>query len=617
MFEEVEFPETGGLRALHLTGLPQIVILAGPNGAGKSRLLRVLREQTYAEAGRRFSLEVQLEQLRSGVVRPPRLRGQPSAAPIEAEIHRIQLRLAGSNHSRFRRSTGVAHTPPILIATEAIRSVAQQAAEAMPFGQYAALSGMQVAFDASVNFGSMGLFFAGLAQVYYQAKHPDHERDPALKEALGRAEVFNSLIADLLGRRVGYELAGGIARPTFGSAQFNAAVLSPGEKTLIAWAMCLHANSYGQVLPSDAIILIDEPELHLHPAACTDILERLRTKVIDGTNRQLWLATHSPSVLSHIAPFGAVYVVRANEVKRAAPGLIDAMDGLLGSGGRQVLGAFLKEAGEAEFACFLAQSLENALVSDRTGDRQSDQFTRVAASRLKQGRTLRILDYASGKGRFARAIADLPEPVRLRFDYYAYDDRTRDHHRPERERQVRALYPDELTPEIRCSNEITEFTNDRRVDVVVFANFLHEVPPQRWQHHLRRAWDALSDDGILLVLEDQRISVGELPHKGGFIVLDLGDMRRLLGSTGGVDSFSTNDERCSAVVVNRTALETSREDGAEYRERLRNTLLEVKRRSADDVRRARENTSAAGRSHARAVVQLANVTLALEDFYGN
>ena len=233
----------------------------------------------------------------------------------------------------------------------------------------------------------------------------------------------------------------------------------------------------------------------------------------------------------------------------------------------------------------MAQCVANAMVSSRSNDQQSKQFSAVIASRAAAGKSLRVLDYASGKGRFARALGDLSSDDRRRIDYFTFDDPQHDEDVGERRRNVASLYPDEgERSAARCSNEISDYFNEKRTDVVVMANFLHEVLPSDWADHLANAYKALADDGTLLIFEDTAMSVGELPTKTGFIVLTLPDLRVLFGTNDGIDVADVADPRCSVLVVAKRTLQAAlRAEAHEWYGRLRETLGAVLQRSTREI----------------------------------
>lgn len=124
----------------------------------------------------------------------------------------------------------------------------------------------------------------------------------------------------------------------------------------------------------------------------------------------------------------------------------------------------------------------------------------------------------------------------------------------------------------------------------------------------------LTPDGWLLVLEDQRMNVGELPHDKGFLVLDGVELQELFGvSDREPDAFrfTTVDDRLSLAQLSRTIL--PRCDGP----RVQAALRLLAKRSLDHVRRLRRASPdpadhRRGRAHAYYAMLHTNATLALE-----
>lgn len=87
---------------------------------------------------------------------------------------------------------------------------------------------------------------------------------------------------------------------------------------------------FGEGRERDSLILLDEPEISLHPAPLGVLAEALELAV-NGWNKQVFVATHSPVLLGHFAPErilvaaveqGATRLTRVSEI----PGIQDLLE---------------------------------------------------------------------------------------------------------------------------------------------------------------------------------------------------------------------------------------------------------------------------------------------------
>lgn len=458
------------------------------------------------------------------------------------------------------------------------------------------------------------LHLDGVARALFMERHPDHEADPQVRKNADHARSFNGILRELLGTEVEYTPHATLfSEPLLFGRPVNFGELSSGQKVLLTWAIALSEQAVEGSL-EHAIIAIDEPEPYLHPSAAIDVLDRLRTNLL-GEHGQLFIATHSPALVAHFHS-ASIYDVRDNSIAYSSTRVEKVMNGLLGGDdARQRLRDLMDEADHAAFLCFAAQCLDPAHVAEVSGDPQSHQLSRLCQRMLETNSRLRVLDYGSGKGRFARALAqNLDEQARNGLDYRTWDDAEHNQHQDERALNIKALYPDEDDVSKHISTEISDYCNEQRVHLVVMCNFLHEIPPEDWRHHLCHAHDALTDDGLLLVLEDQEIPVGELPHRGGFLILDIAEMRTLLQTTKQVQQHPVSDPRCSAIIIQREALQHANNKG-EFARTLRTALEKLQDRMVREIKQLRdsppERDHKSGRKHARLAMQHTNATLAL------
>lgn len=139
------------------------------------------------------------------------------------------------------------------------------------------------------------------------------ESDPEKRSAWA-VEEFNKtfLDANLLTRLVNLD-ANQMNRPVFANPRGELVTidqLSDGEKQL-----------YGRVIalmmlePQDSIILIDEPEIALHPAWQQKIM-KIYSRI--GKNNQFIVATHSPQIIAN-TPYQNLILLRKNEQGKIEP----------------------------------------------------------------------------------------------------------------------------------------------------------------------------------------------------------------------------------------------------------------------------------------------------------
>jgi predicted ATPase len=84
-----------------------------------------------------------------------------------------------------------------------------------------------------------------------------------------------------------------LIRDTESQRIFDLDGMSSGEKGLILTFLLLARS-----VVNDGIVLLDEPELHLNPAVCKDILSYLVNEYVKPKNLQVIVCSHSPEILA-------------------------------------------------------------------------------------------------------------------------------------------------------------------------------------------------------------------------------------------------------------------------------------------------------------------------------
>jgi predicted ATP-binding protein involved in virulence len=314
-----------GFRRLELTLEPDVTVLVGVNGAGKSSVLDAL-SKLLAQVTRRLTGGAIL-----GGVGPDDVRVGASTAVIEATAQidgtAATWRVAGTLPGHIPTALGdlAELEAPVLAIQESImagaprlplaihlatnRSVLDIPERIRKAHEFDALSAYENALDIGTSdFRGFFEWFRDEEDLYnerkargaplFEDRAPGVRRPPNLDIVRGAIEgVFpgaSRLRVERRPQRMMLEM-NGIA--------LDVAQLSDGEKCLLAMTgdiarrMVLADGGSPSPLEQEAIVLIDELELHLHPGLQRTILPRLRAVF---PNTQFIVSTHSPQVLSSV-----------------------------------------------------------------------------------------------------------------------------------------------------------------------------------------------------------------------------------------------------------------------------------------------------------------------------
>lgn len=611
-----------------LHGLGKLVVLAGPNGAGKSRYLQLL-QQVIAFAREGLSSQAawreQLIQWRATIVA---LRNNIDIDP-DAREQQIQAHANAIGQFDDRLTVfGELETDPGAVGQIASQSVAvltydvNRTAVPRPENQSRAAANNVVSQNVAAGFAgahqSIAIYFERVAKDLWNAKHPEAIEQASVKDAAKDAASFNETLDALVGGRIEPMMsAGPEATAKFRGRAFEYAELSSGEAVLIAWAIILHRQKSSL---SDAIVIIDEPENHLHPDACIRALTALRDKIL-GPNGQIWLGTHSVQLIA-FAGMDSIWMVDKGRIEYAGNKVDTVIDRLLGgSDGRNRLRAFLADADDLGFYKFAAECLTGPdVVDSKTGDPQEAQFVDGVRDRSEEREPLHVFDYGAGKGRLAAALLGMAEdgagssrPVNVH--YYAYNG---PHASDTETSECRARVRD-LVGSGRMSAEYVDdlrtycLSAAQKMDRVVLCNVLHEIPVEGWLSTFQEIARILKPDGSVLIMEDQNMGLGELPTAHGFIVLDLIEIAELFNTTPQeVRKLpSARNGRLTQVAVPYKVL------GSITAKQIGLTLQLVQERAHKKVvelRGQKDPSFQAGRLHAYFSMLYVNATLALNVF---
>lgn len=511
-----------GLKEINMSRLGRFVALAGKNGAGKSRILNKLEFYAGAYANGKSQLSMWQEGLKNNNTALTNNPTSPHSTGWKDAIESYQNQIVWATE-RILTEGG--------IEFKAIRFVPKELNLQDPRSH--ASRELVSRYSQAKSIGLNGyeqhcLFYIQQLQArWWNASHQLFSGSTEEKaEALQEYEGFQTLIQRMLGTRVERNLDG---EPTLFGKPIPDTGLSDGQKVILQLCVALHAQ-HSQL--ENIVFLLDEPENHLHPSAAIDLLKSLYETT---SSSQIWVATHSISLLAYIASIEptSLWYVNEGSVRNAGRHPEIVLDSLLGDDERiGQLNSFTSLPAQLAAINYATESLSPPkVIAGGENDPQISQIHQVICT-LAEGRPLSILDFGAGKGRLLEGLAansaeagqDLLEII----DYYAFDPYPDD--RDACLRVIGSHFTDYSNRYFSSREEFFSHKNDGCIDIIVMCNVLHEIPPKDWldifsdQSIVGRALNA---NGYLLLVEDQRIPVGELAHENGFIVLDTSHLRML------------------------------------------------------------------------------------------
>lgn len=584
----LEAGDSLGLLPAKMAPLSQLVVLAGPNGAGKSRILRLVGDLMTDE--NLLLVHRQAWALAAGPPGP-----LPHRNVIEGRHRHIQF-------DRPFELNRVAEFVPKVARLKDYRALTERDQESAERGVLGPAGVKELENRATA-------YIARIARKWFSATHQALQTSPSEKdEAIREYERLRTLLRDLIGEDLSFNLQ---QHPTLFGKSIAEANLSDGQALLLQLAVALHAQ--GSKLEG-LVLLLDEPESHIHPAAIIQAIDRLR-----GLNQlgQLWIATHSVPILAAV-PTESVWYVHGGTAAWAGRNPEIVLEGLLGGPeGREKVHEFLRLPAQLATNRFAAECLlPPAVVDTGSDDPQAEQVRQICTANLTDDAPLRILDYGAGVGRLLSALCDRwsgARPFAQAIDYRAFEPYPHD---LDKLRGVMGTTYGDATEAHRLAEKPDELSmlDGNSFDVVILCNVLHELPLEQWPRLFGPDGTfprLLQPKGKLLILEDQEIPHGERAHRFGFLLLDKPHLYTLLACTEKdppIQTFEARNGRLKAHVIPAELLgRTNRGEVSAalkgLRETARERIKEIRERPPD---------SRNGRLHALWTQLFANADLGLE-----
>ena len=270
---------------------------------------------------------------------------------------------------------------------------------------------------------------------------------------------------------------------------------SPGE--LMLFYLCVFLVVIKRKHPEGIVLIMDEPELHLHPHALVKMIQTLRKS---ENIAELWIASHSLFLVPLFAFEEIIFMEQNTVYSRNSRIYSDLYDALVGLENINLF-EFLKSLDSWQYYQFIAECF--------CLPEPDEQFCKLLNC-IKRGieyKSIQVLDYGAGKCRIWECMQLLPdsEPGKNRVVYTAYEP-----------------YPE--ADEQRHFQLYTDFSklkkDQRKFHAVVLMNVLHEIEGREWEQTFRNIESVLTDDGVLIFLEVLSLTKGEQPYgNNGYLVL--------------------------------------------------------------------------------------------------
>lgn len=293
---------------------------------------------------------------------------------------------------------------------------------------------------------------------------------------------------------------------------------SPGERFI--FYLCFFLFYMDTIKHGKLILLLDEPELHLHPQILIKVIKWLyHAKIVE----ELWVASHS-LFLVPLFRFSEIVLFENNSiVSRNSRMYKQIYHDLVGL---EDIGMFemMKSMDNWEYYRFIAECfcLPTTVNKANSKDEQFVKFVKKITERTSST-PLRVLDYGAGEFRIWECLQMAQENEELdveRIAYEAYEP----YPKSETLKQIEKIYGKNPFPFYKDIAEIPAHS----YDAVVLMNVLHEIDILKWEQIFRDIRRILTPDGMLVFLEVQTLSLGEQPYGNtGYLILGPAEVEKL------------------------------------------------------------------------------------------
>ncbi|MCL2290751.1 MAG: AAA family ATPase [Bacteroidetes bacterium] len=601
---EKELTKTIGIEEIDIRRLSDVVALVGKNGSGKTRILNLIEENLFSQInisqqnideGVISCLPKILEQIKSKKnesemlkEKIKQLRKKQQTLSVSGEIQRLQGQLTKVSTSLNLDSRIIQK-----LETTYLKRITQEGIQQL---QDSPSYSTEISFESLLAEGERNDEYNELSIIRKNARHfvkklPHQlaldkvsydDNDFENQVSCTRYEKLKVFIKSFLKKDLTWEK---IVKTTSvsdeGSSltakgewkldgrEFKYEEFSEGEKTLFAYALLfflLECNSNLNI--RESIILIDEPELHLHPDSEIDVINGIRDVIKE--KGQLIIATHSINILSTLN-YDEIFMVKDGKIippSSSTPG--ESLSELMGMDERvNKLSDFLSSISTWTFVNFITQCFSNpeTIKTTISNDPQIEAFKAAIRDKLNENSNM-FLDFGAGIGRIYNQLKYDTEFI-SKINYCALE------------------IDEECHPELKelgISNIYTKYTElpSDSFDFILLCNVLHEIPVEEWKENINTIINSLKVDGYLIIIEAKILNKGEKVGNTGYLVLDKEEIQQLFNLSVLPTTICDEKDKITCVVLNKSDLKSISE------ENIQNALVALEKNTFDKIQKLRE-----------------------------
>lgn len=295
---------------------------------------------------------------------------------------------------------------------------------------------------------------------------------------------------------------------------------SPGELMIFYMSVFLSLQKNSN---QKRVIILDEPECHLHPKALIDFI-----RLIKESNyfTSIWIATHSLFLLPDFDFQNIIYIDNSKISPRSSRVYKDIFTNMLGENIERTT-HFMASLSQWQYCEYIAECFTNPDVIDTINP--NDEQVQLFVKFIENQKILRVLDFGGGSARLGLSLKQTNNKNAKQIIYEIYDPS-----------------PKYKGKEFQVYKSIDAIKN--KYDCIVMMNVLHEIAPKEWEKVFKDIYNLLTEEGYLLFVETAALNKGEMPNKTGFLVLDIEELKILFSISQNIQRLIIKDGQKSVCV---------------------------------------------------------------------